>query len=490
MGYVLGIDLGTSSLKGLLMNKSGEVVAFAGYDYPLLHPKKGYSEQNPEEWVKACENVFKALSEKVEDFKAELEGIAISGQMHGLVTLDEEENVVRPAILWNDTRTTKQCAEIMEGFGDRLITITKNKALEGFTLPKILWMQEEERELWAKVDHIMLPKDYLIFRLTGEFATDYSDAAGTLLLDVAAKKWSDEILTKYNIDGKILPKLYNSIDCVGKIKAEYLKDFGFKKEVKVMGGGADNACAAVGSGIVSNGIGMVSIGTSGVFLSYEDEAHSNYSGCLHLFNHGIPDAYYSMGVTLAAGHSLNWFKETFAPKESFEELLSDIDKIPAGSDGLLFAPYIVGERTPYADSKVRGSFTRIDTTHTRAHFARAVLEGITFSLRDSMELMSELTAKKFDKILSVGGGSKNKDWLQMQADIFDTEIITLTTEQGPGLGAAMMAAVGAGWFEDLKECAKTFVHYKSGISPVKENVLKYNEAYESYKKVYGATKDL
>ncbi|MFC2476345.1 MAG: xylulokinase, partial [Catonella sp.] len=432
MGYVLGIDLGTSSLKGLLMNKSGEVVAFAGYDYPLLHPKKGYSEQNPEEWVKACENVFKALSEKVEDFKAELEGIAISGQMHGLVTLDGEDKVVRPAILWNDTRTTKQCTEIMEGFGDRLITITKNKALEGFTLPKILWMQEEERELWAKVAHIMLPKDYLIFRLTGEFATDYSDAAGTLLLDVAAKKWSDEILVKYNIDEKILPKLYNSIDCVGKIKAEYQKEFGFEKEVKIMGGGADNACAAVGSGIVSNGIGMVSIGTSGVFLSYEDEAHSNYSGRLHLFNHGIPDAYYSMGVTLAAGHSLNWFKETFAPKESFEELLSDIDKIPAGSDGLLFAPYIVGERTPYADSKVRGSFTRIDTTHTRAHFARAVLEGITFSLRDSMELMSELTAKKFDKILSVGGGSKNKDWLQMQADIFDTEIITLTTEQGPG----------------------------------------------------------
>ena len=490
MGYVLGIDLGTSSLKGLLMNKSGEVVAFAGYDYPLLHPKKGYSEQNPEEWVKACENVFKALSEKVGDFKAELEGIAISGQMHGLVTLDAENKVVRPAILWNDTRTTKQCTEIMEGFGERLIAITKNKALEGFTLPKILWMQEEESELWAKVEHIMLPKDYLIFRLTGEFATDYSDAAGTLLLDVAAKKWSDEILTKYNIDGKILPKLYNSIDCVGKIKAEYQKDFGFEKEVKVMGGGADNACAAVGSGIVSNGIGMVSIGTSGVFLSYEDEAHSNYSGRLHLFNHGIPDAYYSMGVTLAAGHSLNWFKETFAPKESFEELLSDIDKIPTGSDGLLFAPYIVGERTPYADSKVRGSFTRIDTTHTRAHFARAVLEGITFSLRDSMELMSELTAKKFDKILSVGGGSKNKDWLQMQADIFDTEIITLTTEQGPGLGAAMMAAVGTGWFEDLKECAKTFVHYKSGINPVKENVLKYNEAYESYKKVYGATKDL
>ena len=490
MGYVLGIDLGTSSLKGLLMNKSGEVVAFAGYDYPLLHPKKGYSEQNPEEWVKACENVFKALSEKVGDFKAELEGIAISGQMHGLVTLDGEDKVVRPAILWNDTRTTKQCTEIMEGFGDRLITITKNKALEGFTLPKILWMQEEERELWVKVAHIMLPKDYLIFRLTGEFATDYSDAAGTLLLDVAAKKWSDEILAKYNIDGKILPKLYNSIDCVGKIKAEYQKEFGFEKEVKVMGGGADNACAAVGSGIVSNGIGMVSIGTSGVFLSYEDEAHSNYSGRLHLFNHGIPDAYYSMGVTLAAGHSLNWFKETFAPNESFEELLSDIDKIPAGSDGLLFAPYIVGERTPYADSKVRGSFTRIDTTHTRAHFARAVLEGITFSLRDSMELMSELTEKKFDKILSVGGGSKNKDWLQMQADIFDTEIITLTTEQGPGLGAAMMAAVGTGWFEDLKECAKTFVHYKSGISPVKENVLKYNEAYDSYKKVYGATKDL
>ena len=490
MGYVLGIDLGTSSLKGLLMNKSGEVVAFAGCDYPLLHPEKGYSEQNPEEWIKACETVFKSLSEKVSDFKKELEGIAISGQMHGLVTLDKDFNTVRPAILWNDTRTTAQCESIMKSFGDRLIEITKNKALEGFTLPKILWMQENEPLLWEKTAHIMLPKDYLTFRLTGELATDYSDAAGTLLLDIAGKAWSAEILKKFNIDEKILPKLYESIDCVGKVKDEYRKSFAFEKEIKVMGGGADNACAAVGSGIVESGIGMVSIGTSGVFLSYEDKAHSNYSGRLHLFNHGIPDAYYSMGVTLAAGHSLNWFKETFAAKESFEELLSGVDKISAGSDGLLFAPYIVGERTPYADSKVRGSFTRIDTTHTRAHFARAVLEGITFSLRDSKELMSELSGKKFDRVLSVGGGSKNKDWLQIQADIFDTEIITLTTEQGPGLGAAMMAAVGIGWFADLKECAEFFVHYKKGASPVKENVVRYNEVYESYRKVYEATKDL
>ena len=460
MGYVLGIDLGTSSLKGLLMNKSGEVVAFAGADYPLLHPKKGYSEQNGEEWVKACEAVFSKLIEKVADFKKELEGIAISGQMHGLVTLDEKYNTVRPAILWNDTRTTAQCAEIMEDFGERLIEITKNKALEGFTLPKILWMKEEEPKLWEKTAHIMLPKDYLIFRLTGELATDYSDAAGTLLLDVAAKRWSNEILEKYGIDEKILPKLYNSVDFVGKVSTEYRERFGFEKEIKVMGGGADNACAAVGSGIISTGIGMVSIGTSGVFLSYEEEAHSHYKGQLHLFNHGIPDAYYSMGVTLAAGHSLNWFKETFAPNESFEELLSDIHSIPAGSDGLLFAPYI------------------------------AVLEGITFSLRDSKELMAGLTGRKFDKILSVGGGSKNKEWLQIQADIFDTEIITLTTEQGPGLGAAMMAAVGLGWFNNLNECAGTFVHYKSAALPKSEDVHKYNEVYESYKKVYAATKDL
>lgn len=490
MGYVLGIDLGTSSLKGLLMNKEGEVVAFAGFDYPLLHPEKGHSEQNPEEWIKACENVFTALTEKVGNFKSELEGIAISGQMHGLVTLDKNFNVVRPAILWNDTRTTAQCSKIMEDFGENLIEITKNKALEGFTLPKILWMQEEEKEAWNNTAHIMLPKDYLTFRLTGELATDYSDAAGTLLLDVAAKVWSAPILKKYNINDSILPKLYNSIEPVGKVKDEYIQKYGFEKEIKVMGGGADNACAAVGSGIVASGLGMVSIGTSGVFLSYEDEAHSNYSGRLHLFNHGIPDAYYSMGVTLAAGHSLNWFKETFAPKESFEELLSDINMISVGSNGLLFAPYIVGERTPYADSKVRGSFTRIDTTHTRSHFARAVLEGITFSLRDSKELMSELSGRKFDKILSVGGGSKNKDWLQIQADIFDTEIITLTTEQGPGLGAAMMAAVGLGWFTDLKECAKIFVHYKKGVSPINENVMKYNEVYNSYRKIYDATKNL
>lgn len=490
MPYVLGIDLGTSSLKGILVNERGEIIKTASSDYPLIHPASGYSEQDPHEWIKACEIVLDTLKKDVKDFADELSGISFSGQMHSLVILDEEKNVLRNSILWNDVRTTKQCEQIMDNFGDEILQITKNIALEGFTLPKILWIQENEPDIWEKVRHIMLPKDYIGFWMTGNIHMDYSDAAGTLLLDIKEKQWSNLILEKYKINKDYLPKLIDSIGFTGLLNDKIKKKFGFKQEIKIFAGGADNACAAVGSGILAEGVGMASIGTSGVFLAYENSSNKDYQGKLHLFNHAEPNGYYSMGVTLAAGHSLSWFKDVFMDGTSYVDLLDGIEDIGPGSEGLIFTPYISGERTPYADSKIRGSFIGMSDQHNNKHFTRSVLEGITFSLKDSQVLMEKITNRKFEKIISVGGGAKNAEWLQMQADIFNVEVTTLESEQGPGLGASMLAAVGLGWFDDLTECGEVFVNYKETIEPIEDNVKIYENVYQQYAQVYNATKNI
>ncbi len=488
--YILGIDLGTSSLKGLVMDRNGTIQGAASEDYPLLQPEAGFSEQDPKDWIQACGQVIEELAEKVPDFTQKIEGISFSGQMHSLVVLDEANQPLRNAILWNDVRTTKECEEIMENFGDRLLEITNNRALEGFTLPKMLWLQENEPELWANVRHVLLPKDYLGFWLTGNQQMDYSDAAGTLLLDMERKTWSEELLQTFHISPKILPPLVSSTTCIGSVRKELAEQFGFHKEVKVFAGGADNACAALGAGIIQDGAAMVSIGTSGVFLSYEKNNQKSYEGKLHLFHHAINDAYYSMGVTLAAGHSLNWFKKTFAKGLSFDELLQGIEKIEPGSNGLLFTPYLSGERTPYADSQIRGSFIGMDTRHTLSHFTRAVLEGITFSLKDSQQLMEELAGRRFTRIVSVGGGAKNLAWLQIQADIFDATIYCLSVEEGPALGATMIAALGLGWFDTPESCCQYFIQYTDAVEPLLQNVEKYRKIYQQYRKIYPATKEI
>ncbi|OJF93907.1 xylulokinase [Alkalibacterium sp. 20] len=489
MSYVLGLDLGTGSLKGILVNKEGKIVDEASADYPLLTPKRGYSEQDPKEWFRAAKEVMAEIFKSTLDVKDNLEGISFSGQMHSLVLLDEKDDVLRNAILWNDVRTTEQCVTITEKI-DNLIAITKNKALEGFTLPKLLWVKENEPAIWAKVATFLLPKDYLGFCLTGSKQMEYSDAAGTLLLDVEAREWSKEIAEKLAVPSSLFPRLIQSQDKIGDLDADLAEELGLLNSVPVFSGGADNPCAAVGAGIVRPDQGMASIGTSGVFLSYEETGDKNYNGHLHYFNHVVPNAFYTMGVTLAAGNSLSWFKQTFAPNESFEELLKGVKDIKPGSDGLLFAPYISGERTPYTDSNIRGTFLGMDIAHTRDHFARAVLEGITFSLRDSFELMKKHSNKDFKQIVSVGGGAKNPDWLQMQADIFNTPVVTLETEQGPAMGSAMIAAVGAGWFDSFADCSKVFVNYKSEVQPDAEAALQYDKVYANYKEVYPTIKDL
>ncbi|WP_042221580.1 xylulokinase [Oceanobacillus manasiensis] len=490
MKYVIGIDLGTSAVKILLVDQNGNVTQEVTKQYALIQEKPGYSEQRPEDWL---EQTIAGLAELLEGFHGEvtaIEGISFSGQMHGLVLLDEQQNVLRPAILWNDTRTTAQCKQIYDKVGEaRLLDITKNPALEGFTLPKLLWVKEHEPEIYARARTFVLPKDYVRYRLTGTLHMDYSDAAGTLLLDVANMNWSSELCDVLDIDVNLCPPLVGSHEEVGHVTEEMAEKTGLSSATRVFAGGADNACGAIGAGILSEGKTLCSIGTSGVVLSYEQEGTKEFGGKVHYFNHGAPEAYYTMGVTLAAGHSLSWFKDVFATDVSFDVLLSEVATVPVGSNGLLFTPYISGERSPHADAMIRGSFIGMDSRHERKDFVRAVMEGITFSLNESLEVFRQ-NGKEMDTIVSIGGGSKSSEWLQMQADIFQTPIVRPSSEQGPGMGAAMLAAFGCGWFASLQDCADSFLEMDEIYHPFQENVVKYKELFAIYQDVYGQTKQL
>lgn len=490
MKYLLGIDLGTSSLKGSVYTTDGRLVDSSACEYDLYIPKKGFSEQDPKDWIKAFKGVIKDLSKKIDGFSENLDAISFSGQMHSLVLLDEKGEVLRNAILWNDVRTTDQCHKIMSEFGEEILSISKNIALEGFTLPKILWVMENEPEIWEKACHILLPKDYLRLYLTGNYHMDLSDAAGTLLLDVEKKEWSREIADKFGINYDYLPELVDSIGYTGDIRDEVRDELGIKSEVKVYAGAADNAASAVGAGIIDNTRAMVSVGTSGVVFANKEKITGKEDGKLHTFNAAIPNTFYSMGVTLAAGKSLDWLKSTLAKDLSYDEFLNGIENVGVGSDGLIFTPYIQGERTPYNDSKIRGSFVGMDISHKLDNFVRAVLEGITYSLKDSLVIIDGDGLNPVDTMVSVGGGAKNKTWLKIQADIFNKNIVTLEIENGPSTGAAMLAAVGAGYYDDFRACSKDFVKYKETYQPNPENVKIYDKYYEVYRMVYPNTKEI
>ncbi|ANE47121.1 xylulose kinase [Paenibacillus swuensis] len=489
MKYVLGIDLGTSSVKAVLVNDAGDVSAEATAAYPLIQEESGYSEQDPDEWVKGTLLAVRSVMSESGVAAERVEGMSFSGQMHGLVLLDRDRKVIRNAILWNDTRTTAQCRTIEQVLGDRLLTITRNPALEGFTLPKLLWVKEHEPELYARADVFVLPKDYLRYRLTGQIAMDLSDAAGTLLLDVGAKRWSAEICEALGVDSAVCPPLVESSDEVGTITAQVAEQTGLSPATKVFAGGADNACGAIGAGILGGEATMCSIGTSGVVLSYETDGSADYGGRVHFFNHGQKDAFYAMGVTLAAGYSLQWFRETFAPAVAFDSLLAPLGDTSPGAKGLLFTPYLAGERTPHADAVIRGSFVGMDGAHELGHFTRAVVEGITYSLRESVDIL-RASGKRVSSITSIGGGAKNEHWLQLQADVFGAEVVKLTTEQGPAMGAAMLAAVGCGWFGSLAECAERFIRPAKTFQPNAERQKQYDELYSVYCDVYAATRPL
>jgi len=489
MSYVLGVDLGTSAVKVLLVSKTGEVLAEVSKDYPLYHDQPGYSEQDPDDWVRGTKSAIKELTGQIDD-PSQIEGVRFSGQMHGLVLLNEEYQPLRRAILSNDTRTTAECREIEQNVGlERLHALTKNPALEGFTLPKLLWVKKNQPEIFSQAKVFLLPKDYVRYALTGQINMDYSDAAGTLLLNVAEKSWSEEMCDKNGIPLSLCPPLVGSTDQTGTIQKEVAQETGLTETCKVFAGGADNACGAIGAGILEDGLTMSSTGTSGVILSYEAAGDKDFEGKVHYFNHGDPNAFYTMGVTLAAGYSLSWFKDTFAQDLSFDELIEEANDSTVGAKGLLFSPYIVGERTPHPDSAIRASFIGMHANHTRGDFARAVVEGITFSLNESVEIFRS-QGKEISKVIAMGGGAKSDLWLQIQADVFNAEVVTLKNEQGPGMGAAMLAAVGSGWYPTLADCAGDFVNFTKSYQPIPENVAKYRDLFKLYQQIYQSTKQL
>lgn len=488
--YTLGLDIGTSAVKALLMDKNGEIVAENSESYPLYTPNPGWAEQNPEDWWQASQKVIKDLIEENEIKAEDIKAISFSGQMHSSVFLDQKMEVIRPAILWSDTRTSKECREIEKRVGgiEELTKLVSNPALEGFTAAKILWLRNNEPENYKKVKKVLLPKDYIRYKLTGELGMDLSDAAGTLLCDVKAEDWSEEIMELLEIDQEIMPPVLKSVDIVGNITEKAAELTALSTETKVVAGGADNACGAVGSGIIKAGRVMASLGSSGVVVAQTDKPEADPEGRVHLFNHAVPGSHYMMGVMLSAGMSFKWMKEEmFKDEIGFEQLNEEAEAVEAGSEGLIFLPYLYGERTPHADADARGVFFGISGKHKRGHFIRSVMEGVSFGLRDSLELIKD-RGVEIEEIRLIGGGAKSKLWQQIVADIFGAEISLLNVEQGPAFGAAIIAGVGAGVFSDFESIVEEIVEVEKVVKPIAENVKKYEKNYEIYKALYGDLK--
>ena len=473
------------------------MLAKAFYEYPLSTPKPGWAEQNPGDWWKAVVSGLRSVVKgvKVSDIAA----VGLSGQMHGLVALDRNNEVLRPAILWCDQRTVKQCAEITKKIGaERLINLVANPALTGFTAGKILWMRENEPELYKKTAKILLPKDYIRFKLTGKFATEVSDASGTLLLDVKNRKWSETILKELNISRELLPECFESEEITAYVDSKASKLTGLAVSTPVGGGGGDQAASAIGCGIVEKGIISVTLGTSGVVFAFSDKLKRDKEGRIHTFCHAVKGKWHTMGVMLSAGGSLKWFKDTLCREEislaavkkidPYEIILKDLEKIRPGSEKLLFLPYLSGERTPYADPYARGTFIGLGLHHNKKHMARAVLEGISFGLKDSIEIMRSLKIP-VQQIRVSGGGARSKFWLQMLADIFGQKVISVNLTEGGALGAALLAGSGTGLYTDLKKICKKLIKTKESFKPNKKHQLFYKRYYNLYKKSYSNLKD-
>ncbi len=419
----------------------------------------------------------------------EVAGIGLTGQMHGLVLLDADGNVLRPSILWNDQRTQKQCDEITERVGfARLIELTGNRALTGFTAPKILWVRENEPEVYAQAAHVLLPKDFIRLKLTGDYVMDVSDASGTNLLDVANRRWSSEVLAALDIPADWMPRLAEGPEITGQVSAEAAAITGLKAGIPVVGGGGDQAAGAVGVGAVEPDVISLVVGTSGVVFAPLANYAFEPDGRLHAFCHAVPGMWHFMGVTLGAAGSLQWYRDTLAPNASFDELTAAAAEIPPGSDGLIFLPYLSGERTPHPDPLARGAFVGLTTRHTQAHLTRAVLEGVAFSLRDCFGLMENANLPDQLQVRIAGGGAKSAVWRQIIADVIAQPLVTTNSTEGAAYGAALLAAVGAGVFPDVATACKTAIRTGSSTEPI--NPAAYEHAYQNYRALYPALKNI
>ncbi len=487
MSVLLGIDLGTSGVKVLAVNEDGKALTSTSVSYPLLQPRAGWSEQNPLNWwqgtVEAIQNILENPSIPSDSVVA----LSLSGQMHGSVFLDAKNQIIRNPLLWNDTRTFRECQMITEQIGEEnLLRFVGNPALEGFTAPKVLWLRENEPENYKKLTTLMLPKDYIVYLLTGRICTEYSDAAGTLLLDVKNRCWSKEVCDKLDIDLSILPELLESTAVVDSLTAQASEGTGLPEKVKVIAGGADNACSAVGNGIVKEGVVLASIGSSGVVLAHTDSMHHDPQGRIHSFNHAVPNRWYLMGVMLSAGLSMSWLKNELIDRD-YDFINDQASRVKPGSEGVIFLPYLSGERTPHRDPKARGVYFGISGIHSQKHLIRAVFEGVAFGLKDSLELIKGLGVQPA-QIRVTGGGAKSTLWRQILADVFNADVLTMQADEGPAFGAALLAGVGAGVYRNTEEAVEKTVALGETCEPNPENIEKYDEVYTMFKSLYQSLK--
>ena len=481
--YYIGVDLGTSAVKLLLMEESGKICNIVSKEYPLFFPHPGWSEQNPEDWFTQSMEGIKELTEGID--RKEVAGIGFGGQMHGLVTLDKDDNVIRPAILWNDGRTGEETEYLNTVIGkDKLSQYTANIAFAGFTAPKILWMQKNEPENFKKVVKIMLPKDYLAYRLSGSFCTDVSDASGMLLLDVKNRCWSKEMLEICHITEEQLPKLYESWQVVGTLKPEVAKELGFSEDVKVVAGAGDNAAAAVGTGTVGDGRCNISLGTSGTIFISSANFGVDKNNALHSFAHA-DGHYHLMGCMLSAASCNKWWAEEILHTDDFAAEQKDITKL--GENHVFYLPYLMGERSPHNDPYARATFTGMTMDTTRADMMQAVLEGVVFALRDSLEVARSLGIK-IERTKICGGGAKSPLWRKMIANIMNLKVDIIESEEGPALGGAILAAVGCGEYESVEEAADKLVKIVDTVEPEAELVEKYEKRYQEFRQIYPALK--
>jgi xylulokinase len=486
MAHILGVDVSTTATKAVLVDESGAVVGVGAAEYGYDVPQPLWSEQDPELWwsgaVAAIGSVLASTGVAAEDVTA----IGLTGQMHGLTLLDAADRVLRPAILWNDQRTGAECALIREAVGpSRLISITGNDALPGFTAPKLVWVREHEPQIWARIGHVLLPKDFVRLRLTGGYAVDVADGAGTLLFDLRARTWSDEVVSALGIARAWLPETFEGPAVTGLISETAAAATGLRAGTPVIAGGGDQAANGVGVGAVAPGETALSLGTSGVVFAPTDRPIVEPHGRVHAFCHAVPDRWHLMSVMLSAAGSLRWFRDAVAPGVSFTALSDEAASVAPGSQGVLFLPYLTGERSPYPDPLARGAFVGLTVGHTRAHLARSVMEGVAFGLRDGLDLMVGAGMPAPTRIRASGGGTASPVWRQILADVLDAEIATVGTTEGAAYGAAVLAAVGRGWFKSVDAAAQAWVATTVVASPGPDVAL-YRDRHAAYRELYPA----
>lgn len=497
--YVLGVDLGTSGTKTVLFDKQGRAIASASREYPLDQPRNGWAEQDPECWWQAARETIRQVIGESGVAPAQIRGLGISGQMHGLVLLDENGQVLRKAILWCDGRTQQECDEITRIVGrERLIRITANPALTGFTAGKVLWVRRHEPEIWKQVRHILLPKDYVRFRLTGEYGSEMSDASGTNLLDVPRRCWSGAMLDALDLDATLLPPLMESSDAAGTVTSRAAEETGLQPGTVVAAGAGDNAAAAVGTGVVTAGKAFATIGTSGVVFAHADQVQIDPKGRVHTFCAAVPGAYTVMSCTLAAGLSLKWFRDQFCQAECqtaaqmgedpYTLMSQEAAQSPIGANRLVYLPYLMGERSPLLDADARGAFIGLSGIHARRDLLRAVMEGVIYSMRQNLEVLRGMGIAPAE-MLACGGGARSPFWRQMMADVFALPVRTVKNTEGPALGAAILGGVAAGLYADIPSACAALIRENASQLPDVQRHVDYEKYYDLYVSLYPALKD-